>query len=101
MNPGIVLFVFIITSGVTFFYYLKMRHLERMSKIENGLEEFTDTPPNLVYRNLSIVLSLIAVGLIGGYFISKWLLIPVPIMVMASLLGCSALGFFIIYRLNK
>ncbi|MEO0570602.1 MAG: hypothetical protein AAF039_02780 [Bacteroidota bacterium] len=78
-----------------------MRHLERISKIENGLEEFNDTPPKLIYRNLSIVLSLIALGLIGGYFISKWLFIPTPIMVMASFFGCSALGFFIIYRLNK
>ena len=101
MNPGIVLFVFIVTSGLTFFYYLKIRHLERMSKIENGLEDLTDAPPSLVFRNLSIVLSLVALGLIGGYFLSKWLLIPIPVMVMTSLLGCSALAFFIIYRLNQ
>lgn len=101
MNPGIVLFVFIITSGLTLFYYLKMRHLERMARIENGLEELAETSEKTVFRNLSIVLSLVALGIVGGYVLSKWLLIPIPVMVMTSLLGCSALAFYIIYRLNK
>lgn len=101
MNPGIVLFVFIITSGLTLFYYLKMKHLEHMARIENGLEESKDTSSKIVFRNLSIVLSLVALGIVGGYFLSKWLLVPILVMVMTSLLGCSALAFYIIYKLNN
>ena len=100
MNPGYVLFFLIITASLTLFYYLRTRHLENIARIEHGLED--DKLRNTsIFKNLGIILCMIALGIISGYVLSKFIIAPLPLILISSIFLFSALSFFIIHKTNK
>lgn len=101
MDPGYVLFFFIITGCLTLFYYLKTRHLEHMARIEHGLDETDEVQKPNIFRNLGVILSMISLGIISGYLLDGIILVPLPILLISSIFFFSAMGFFIIHRWNR
>lgn len=60
LGPGVVLSLLVVVSGVTLYFFLKARHLERMAMIEQGMEA---TEHDKRYRSfLEIKFGMLMVG---------------------------------------
>jgi hypothetical protein len=71
-GPGIVLIALFVAAGYTIYTFIKSSHLERMAKIEKGID--TNAPSN-TNRYLALKLGMlmvgIAFGLLSAYFVEK------------------------------
>jgi hypothetical protein len=70
-GPGIVLVALFVATGYTIYTFIKASHLERMAKIEKGID--TNVPSNSRYLELKLGMLMvgIAFGLLLAYLIEK------------------------------
>lgn len=66
-GPGIVLIVLFIAAGYTIYTFIKASHIERIAKIEKGID--TNTPANNS-RYLEIKLGMLMVGIAFGLLLA-------------------------------
>ncbi|MEP2058405.1 MAG: DUF6249 domain-containing protein [Maribacter litoralis] len=66
-GPGIVLIALIIVAGYTIYTFIKASHIERMAKIEKGVD--TKVPSN--NRYLEIKLGMLMVGIAFGLLLAN------------------------------
>lgn len=100
MSPGEVLFAFIVAAGVNLFYYIRVKHLEQIAKIEHGYD-IEKNSNKVVFRNLGLVCGLLSAGLFTAYFLAETFNLPMPIMLLGSELLAASLAFSFIYALRK
>ena len=83
-EPGTTLFLLIIVTGGLVFYYLKLKYLQELARIEHGLV----SPPKDANRlkKLGIIFISIGIGILLGYLIGKSLgmpyLVSIPSMIL-------------------
>ena len=72
-GPGFVLAVLFISAGYTTYYFIRASHLERMAKIEKGID--TNVPSNSRFIELKLGMLMIGVafGLLLAFFIERLL----------------------------
>ena len=70
-GPGTVLLALFITAGYTVYTFIKAAHLERMAKIEKGMD--TESVSNSRYLEIKFGMLMIgiAIGLLLAYVIEK------------------------------
>ena len=71
-GPGLVLMALFITAGYTVYTFIKASHLERMAKIERGID--TSAPSNnsrYIELKLGMLMVGIAFGLLIAYLLEK------------------------------
>ena len=71
IGPGIVMVALFVAAGYTIYTFIKATHLERMAKIEKGLD--TSLPGHNRYLEIKIGMLMIgvAIGLLLAYLIEK------------------------------
>ncbi|MFK7936751.1 MAG: DUF6249 domain-containing protein [Saprospiraceae bacterium] len=72
LGPGIILFALVVAAGFTIYTFIKASHLERMAKIEKGID--TNAPSQngrFLELKLGMLMIGIAAGLMLAYFIEK------------------------------
>ncbi|TLF45279.1 DUF6249 domain-containing protein [Maribacter aurantiacus] len=70
-GPGIVLVALFIAAGYTLYTFIKASHLERMAKIEKGLDAESSANNRYLEIKLGMLMVGIAVGLLLAYVIEK------------------------------
>lgn len=104
-GPGIVLVALFVAAGYTVYTFIKASHLERMAKIEKGID--TNAPSNKQYLELKLGMLMvgIAFGLLLAYFLEKTLLLDEVVFYPSFMLlfgGVSLIAsFFWVKRLQK
>ncbi len=104
-GPGIVLMALVVASGYTIYTFIKASHLERMAKIEKGID--TSAPSNSRYLEIKLGMLMvgIAFGLLLAYVIEKTLKIDEVVFYPSFMLlfgGVSLIAsFFWAKRLQK
>jgi uncharacterized protein YacL len=104
-GPGIVLMALFVAAGYTIYTFIKASHLERMAKIEKGVD--TNAPSNNRYLELKIGMLMvgIAFGLLLAYLLEKTLKIDEVVFYPSFMLlfgGISLIAsFFWSIRLQK
>ncbi len=104
-GPGIVLLALFVVAGYTIYAFIKASHLERMAKIEKGID--TNAPSNGRYLELKLGMLMvgIAFGLLLAHFIEKTLKIDEVVFYPSLMLlfgGISLIAsFFWAKRLQK
>lgn len=70
-GPGIVLVALFVAAGYTIYTFIKASHLERMAKIEKGLD--TSAPGHNRYLEIKIGMLMmgIAIGLLLAYIVEQ------------------------------
>ena len=83
-EPGTMLFLLIIVTGGLVFYYLKLKNLQELARIEHGLA----SPPKDANRlkKLGLIFISIGIGILFGYLIGKFTgihpLVTIPSMIL-------------------
>ncbi len=98
-GPVIPMVAFIIMCGFTFFYLLKLRHVERMTRIEHGMPE-ANTKTNAL-RSFGLFLIFLALGLFTAYITSKAFNWPDYIFIPGFLLLFGGMGLVVSHFLNN
>ena len=73
-GPGMVLMAFIVAAGYTIYAFIKASHIERMAKIEKGIDK--NAPSNnsqYLELKLGMLMAGIALGLLLAHLIEKTL----------------------------
>ena len=90
-EPGTTLFLLIIVAGGLTFYYLKLKYLQELARIEHGLASPSKDENRL--KKLGLIFISIGIGIMFGYLIGKLIgmhpLVSIPSMIFV--LGGSAL----------
>jgi hypothetical protein len=104
-GPGIVLVALFVAAGYTIYTFIKASHLERMAKIEKGID--TNVPSNSRYLELKLGMLMVGIsfGLLLAYLIEKTLKIDEVVFYPSFMLlfgGVSLIAsFFWAKRLQK
>jgi hypothetical protein len=104
-GPGIVLVALFVAAGYTIYTFIKASHLERMAKIEKGID--TNVPSNSRYIELKLGMLMVGIsfGLLLAYLIEKTLKIDEVVFYPSFMLlfgGVSLIAsFFWAKRLQK
>ncbi|MEE9372674.1 MAG: DUF6249 domain-containing protein [Saprospiraceae bacterium] len=88
-------------STFTFFYLIRSRHLERMTRIEHGMDE----PDPFAFRqsliNTGIFLCSLGLGLFVSYLGAQFLQLPDHIVIPGCLLLFGGLSLILIAFLDR
>ncbi len=104
-GPGVVLLALVVSAGYTIYTFITASHLERMAKIEKGMD--TDAPANGRYLELKLGMLMIGIasGLLLAYLLEKTFSIDEVVFYPAFMLlfgGASLItSFFWAKRLQK
>ncbi|MFD0796852.1 DUF6249 domain-containing protein [Maribacter chungangensis] len=104
-GPGIVLVALFVSAGYTIYTFIKASHLERMAKIEKGID--TSQPSNSRYLELKLGMLMIGIsfGLLLAYLIEKISktdeLVFYPALMLLFGGGSLIVSFFWAKRLQK
>lgn len=104
-GPGIVLITLFISTAVTLYYLIKARHIERMAKIENGID--TTPSKSSLYLELKIGMLMIgiAIGILLAYLFENLFKIDSNVFYPSFILlfgGISLIiSFFMANRMSK
>lgn len=83
-EPGAVLLTLVLASSGLVFYYLKIRHLQELARMEHGLARPKKDPNRL--KKLGITAIAIGLGILFGYLIGQATgmhpLVTVPSMIL-------------------
>lgn len=83
-EPGTQLFLLILVSGGLIFYYLKIKYLEELARIEHGLARPERDANRL--KKLGLISIAIGIGILFGYLVGKITgmhqLVTVPSMIL-------------------
>lgn len=96
-GPGIVLIVLFVAAGYTLYTFIRASHLERMAKIEKGID--TNVPAHSRYLELKLGMLMVGIasGLLLAYLIEKSLKIDEVVLypsLMLLLGGLSLISSF-------
>lgn len=105
-GPGIVLVALFIAAGYTSYTFIKASHLERMAKIEKGMDTNTPSDNNRYLElKLGMLMVGIAFGLLLAYLFEKSLKIDEVVFYPSFMLLFGGIGliasFFWAKRLQK
>lgn len=105
-GPGIVLVALFITAGYSIYAFIKASHLERMAKIERGMDtERSSENERYLEMKLGMLMVGLALGLLLAYLIEKALTIEEIVLYPSFMLlfgGLALIGsFFWAQRLRK
>jgi len=64
IDPTFFLITSVVVSGLTIFYFLKSRHIERMARIEHGMEEPLRHTSSIL--RFGIFLTFLGIGFLMG-----------------------------------
>ncbi len=105
-GPGIVLTVLFSAAGYTIYTFIKAMHLEKMAKIEKGMNN--DSSPNssrCVELKLGMLMVGIAFGLLLAYILEEIFHIKGEVLYPSFILlfgGISLIvSFFVVKRINE
>ena len=105
-GPGIVLVVLFIVAGYTIFTFVKANHLERLAKIEKGID--TNAPSNnnrYLDLKLGMLMAGIALGMLLAYLLDYYLNVDGAVFYPAFMLLFGGVSLIVSYfwanRLNK
>lgn len=104
-GPGIVLLALFVATGYTLYTFIKASHLERMAKIEKGID--TNVPSSSRYLDLKLGMLMIGIafGLLLAYLIERTLNIDEVVFYPSFMLlfgGISLIvSFFLVERLKR
>ena len=105
-GPGVVLVALFVAAGYTIYTFIKASHLERMAKIEKGID--TNAPSNnnrYLELKLGMLMVGIAFGLLLAYFVEKTMKLDEVVFYPSFMLlfgGISLIAsFFLAKRLQK
>ena len=87
------LIILIIVSGLTIYYSIRTRHLERMARIEHGMSDASPSFFNSPFFSMGIFLVSLGLSLLISYLLSRITSLPDHVLIPGSLLlfGGSAL----------
>ncbi len=68
-GPGVVLVTLFIASGYTVYTFIKAAHLERMAKIEKGIDPHQSSNKSYIEIKLGMLMIGVAIGLMLAYFL--------------------------------
>ena len=104
-GPGIVLMALFVAAGYTIYTFIKASHLERMAKIEKGIDTNVPSKNRYLELKLGMLMVGIAFGLLLAYLIEKTLKIDEVVFYPSLMLlfgGISLIAsFFLVKRLQK
>jgi len=98
-GPVIPLTAFIIMCGASLYFIVRSRHLERIARIEHGMDG--PIPGNNTILNIGIFLCAMALGLFTSYIFSKIFAIPDHIFIPGFLMLFGGLGLILAHILNQ
>lgn len=106
LGPGVVLTTLFLTAGYTVYTFIKASHLERMAKIEKGID--ATTPGNqtkFIGLKIGMLMIGISCGLLLAFIIEKTTTISGDILYPSFMLlfgGISLIvSFFWVHKLEK
>ena len=101
-GPDFGFIALLVVAAFTIFYMLHTRHLERMARIEHGLdEEEKPSPPHGAWLGFGIVVIGIGIGLVIGYLIGTTSGVPLFITIPSSILISGGLGIVVMYLIGQ
>lgn len=105
-GPGIVLITLFATAGYTIYTFIKASHLERMAKIEKGIDTNSSSNNNRYLElKFGMLMVGIAFGLLLAYFVEKTMKLDEVVFYPSFVLlfgGISLIAsFFLAQRLQK
>lgn len=101
-GPDFGFIALLIVVAFTIFYSLHTRHLERMARIEHGLEEDEESyKSNRTWLGVGVVVICIGIGLSIGYFIGSTSGVPLFVAIPSSILVAGGLGLVAIYIIGQ
>ncbi len=86
LGPTIFLLGLTITSGITLIAMIRYRHIERMHRIEHGMEEPDPRASFSVVRNMGRFMIALALSLPFAFMMSKLFHLPDYVLIPGSLL---------------
>lgn len=105
-GPGVVLVALFVVAGYTIYTFIKASHLERMAKIEKGIDtNATSNNNRYLELKLGMLMVGIAFGLLLAYFVEKTMKLDEVVFYPSFMLlfgGISLIAsFFLAKRLRK
>ncbi len=100
-QASIVLLALILVSGFTMFYLIRSRHIERMTRIEHGMDEHDPKAFQRSTLHFGIFLSSLALGLFISYVLAQALALPDHVTIPGSLLLSGGLSLILISFLDS
>ena len=106
LGPGIVLATLFATAGFTIYTFIKASHLERMAKIEKGIDTHSNSKQSkfLTIKMGSFMIG-IAIGLLLAYTLEETTNLKAEVFYPSFMLLFGGIGliasFFWVKRLNK
>ena len=97
----IVLVTLILVSGLTFLYMIRSRHIERMTRIEHGLDEADPRAFQTTIYSLGIFLISLGLALFASYLIAKISNLPDHILIPGFLLLFGGSSLLLIAWLDR
>ena len=108
LAPVIIMFTLIVTAGVTFYFFLKARHAERMAMIEKGSAPSLDWKPAPSNNFFGVKIGMLFVGIGFGIllaFIISQFTVDEPALYPGLMLlfggGSLVLSYFLELRLSQ
>ena len=109
LAPVIIRFTLIVTAGVTFYFFLKARHAERMAMIEKGSAPSLDWKPspsnNFFGVKIGMLFCGIGFGILLAFIISQFIENDQPELYPGLMLlfggGSLVLSYFLELRLSR
>lgn len=101
-GPGIVLVALFVAAGYTIYTFIKASHLERMAKIEKGIDTNAPSANNRYLElKLGMLMVGIAFGLLLAYFFEKTLKIDEVVFYPSFMLLFGGLSLIISFFWTK
>lgn len=101
MHVTITLVSFILTAGFTVFFFIRSRHLERMSRIEHGMEESANSNGGKSLFKLGIFFVFLGTGFLSALLGARVLPFSEEALIPGFLLIFGGLGLIVGYILEK
>jgi len=98
-GPVIPLVAFIIMCGVSLFLMIRTRHLERIARIEHGMEG--PIKGTNMALSTGIFLCFMALGLFSSYLLSRIVVLPDHIFIPGFLMLFGGLGLIVSHYISR
>jgi predicted MFS family arabinose efflux permease len=101
MHQATIVMIFLFAvSGFTIVYSIRTRHIERMTRIEHGMDEENQNAIFQSFITLGIFLCSLSFGLFSSYVVSRATGLPDHILIPGFLLLFGGIGLILIAIYN-
>ena len=97
----IVLLTLIIVSGLSIFYLIRSRHIERITRIEHGLDEVDPSAFSKTTKSFGVFLVSLALALFTSYGLAYFFSVPDHIFIPGLLLLFGGGSLILISRMDS